>query len=128
MDFILFGFVMLCYATCAFWCFSMIISLVKAVFKKERFTFRSTIPFASSVAKNTASSKHKMIVAFIFPILWMFEFYQSDEHIFEYIVRIINGVGDKVDWMYTMVFVISFYLWAGYLAYDGVSNDTETKK
>lgn len=128
MDIISFGFIMLCYATCAFWFFSMIANLVKAVLKKEKFTFRSTIPFASPTKKGVTSPRKKMIVVLLFPILWMFWFYTSNEHIFQYISRIINGVGDKVDWMYTMVFVISFYLWAGYLAYDGVSNDTETKK
>ena len=112
------GLTLACELVFVFWCVNMVKHIYRAIFKKDKLTFRKTIDCVLS--KGNAVPKHKMIVALVFPLIWMFGFYNSDEHVFQYVERIANGTGRGSDWFFTLTFAVSFYLWAGHLAYDGV--------
>lgn len=127
MEMISLGFIILCSAVCAFYALGLVLSLLRAIFKKEKFAFRKTIPFASADTKENQKPKHRMITAFVFPLLWFLSLDIADEHIFDCVSRIVNGTADRVDWWFSLVFFVSFYLWAGYIGYNGIPEEAENK-
>ena len=127
MEMVFFIFMLFCYAVCAFYALTLALSLFRAIFKKEKFTFRATIPFASFDPKDKQKPKHRMITAFVFPLLWIMSLDISEESIIDCLVRIANGTANRTDWVVPIVLFVSFYLWAGYIGYNGIPEKSEGK-
>lgn len=108
------------YLASIFWAVSMLWLLIKSIFKKDRFTFRKTIAWASTSPEDAVPPKKKFLIALALPVYLAVVFYSFQEGLYIYIDEWLSNPTniENITFLFSIAFAV--YQYAGFLAYDGI--------
>lgn len=112
---ILFGMFAMLFAL--LWIVSSVAKIIKAIKHKQQLKIQDFLMLSGS---GNITPKRKILVALLIPIMWSLTFYTFEEYFWDYIRRALNGNASLEDWCMIIIVAISFFLWAGALAYDNI--------